>query len=265
MIECSNCQTLNPDSGRSCLACGATFAAATVSAPLTARCPAGHPIDPSWRSCPYCDRAQASGGDSVRPLPTRLEEAGASNLTRLEGEPLRSLPPTHGGPMAPKATRLEEPGPAPVGRKTLLDEGLGTAASNFSAESPPHSNPLPADTASSRRLVAVLAAPALGPGGTVFPVRLGKNSIGADRTNEIVLGGDSEVSREHAVILHRAGAFVLADRLSTNGTWVNGIEVPANGTVPLRDRDRIRCGKTDFVFLIIEAALADSAEARADS
>jgi pSer/pThr/pTyr-binding forkhead associated (FHA) protein len=104
-----------------------------------------------------------------------------------------------------------------------------------------------------RRLVAVLAAPGLGPGGTVFPVRSGKSSIGADRGSDILLASDTEVSSEHALILHRNGAFHLADRLSTNGTWLNGEEVPANGTVPLCDRDRIRCGRTELLFLIVEA------------
>ncbi|HEX6864898.1 MAG TPA: FHA domain-containing protein [Thermoanaerobaculia bacterium] len=105
----------------------------------------------------------------------------------------------------------------------------------------------------------MLAAPDLGPGGTVFPVRGGKNTIGASRANDIVLAGDSEASGEHAAILHRSGTFHLADRLSTNGTWLNGEEVPANGTVPLSDRDRIRCGSTEFVFLVIEPGSNDPA------
>lgn len=107
--------------------------------------------------------------------------------------------------------------------------------------------------------MAVLAAPDLGKGGAVFAVRAGKNTLGADRSSDIVLTADSEVSGEHAVILHRNGTFHLTDRLSTNGTWLNGREVPANGTVPLQDRDRIRCGGTELVFLRIEPAEAERA------
>lgn len=102
-------------------------------------------------------------------------------------------------------------------------------------------------------MVAILAAPDLGAGGAVFPVRAGKNVIGADRGSDIVLINDPEVSREHAILLHRQGAFHLSDRLSSNGTWVNNRELPASGTVLLSDRDRIRCGKTEFVFLVIES------------
>jgi pSer/pThr/pTyr-binding forkhead associated (FHA) protein len=108
------------------------------------------------------------------------------------------------------------------------------------------------------RLVAVLAAPEMGLGGAVFAVRAGRTTLGAGRQNDIVLTEDSEASGEHAVILHRGTTFHLTDRLSTNGTWHNGREVPANGTVQLLDRDRIRCGRTELVFLRIEPEAAEN-------
>lgn len=273
MIECASCYTLNPDTERACLACGAALAAPSrtgVAATGTARCPEGHPIDPSWKSCPYCDRLQAAGGAAGQPRATRLETeppadfralesapSAGDRRTRLEGDPWQPPPPPL-PPSTPKPTRLEEP-VALGGRRTVLQES--------SPGVPPpliDTVPLPVPLASAeaslpsagnapvRRLLGVLAAPDLGSGGTVFPVRGGRNTIGAGRANDIVLAGDSEVSGEHAVILHRNGAFHLADRLSTNGTWVNGQEVPANGTVPLHDRARIRCGRTELVFLVIE-------------
>lgn len=245
-----------------------------------ARCPAGHPIDPSWKSCPYCERSQTTGGEAAQPQRstrlepapaaspsgpqrTRLESApsGSDRRTRLEGEALpEPLPsPLSPPPFTPKPTRLEEP-PLPGGRRTVLQDSspavphppqVGTVPSP--PEPAPAAAPQPVGgTVAARRLLAVLAAPDLGPGGSVFAVRGGKNTIGASRANDIVLAGDSEASGEHAAILHRSGTFHLADRLSTNGTWLNGEEVPANGTVPLSDRDRIRCGRTEFVFLVLE-------------
>ena len=279
MTECSSCHTLNPNTERVCLACGAALsqAAPTGSSTTltgTTRCPAGHPVDPSWKSCPYCDRLQATaplprqGSAPSEPPPgpakTRLESEPppAGRRTRLEGAadgvPEPPPPPPASGI---RPTRLEEPDP-PAGRRTVLQEGAGPQAP--APLSPPSSLPparadrheaqaVPAG-APQGRLVAVLAAPDLGTGGTVFPVRAGRTTIGADRASDVSLAADTEVSREHAVILHRNGAFHLADRLSTNGTWVNGQEVPANGTVPLRDRDRIRCGRTELLFLALEAA-----------
>ena len=291
MIECSSCHTLNPDAERTCLACGAALARPAQTGAATmgmARCPEGHPIDPSWKSCPYCDRLQATGGDapsrstrlepalsaaSPGPQRTRLESApsGSERRTRLEGEawpePVAPPPP----PFTPKPTRLEEPPAPPDGRRTLLQEGSPAVPPSPLLGTSPSSDPAPAaipqpagGTVPARRLLGVLAAPDLGPGGTVFPVRGGKNTIGAGRANDIVLAGDSEVSGEHAVILHRNGTFHLTDRLSTNGTWLNGGEVPANGTVPLRDRDRIRCGRTELVFLVIEPGSNDPAGMSSD-
>lgn len=277
MIECSSCHTLNPDAERSCLACGASLARVAQTGAATAgmaRCPAGHPIDPSWKSCPYCDRTQTASGAAAQPQRstrldaeppagaqrTRLESTlpGGDRRTRLDGEApwLEPVPP----PPGLHPTRLESPDERPAGRRTVLQEDPPAAAPppTFAAPPPPEFYVPPPQPSGGnvpvRRLLGVLAAPDLGPGGSVFPVRGGKNTIGAGRSNDVILTGDSEVSGEHAVILHRNGTFHLADRLSTNGTWVNGGEVPANGTVPLHDRDRIRCGRTELLFLVIENA-----------
>lgn len=247
MTECASCHTLNAETERVCLACGAALpprpraSAPTGSGTLGTlgmqSCPAGHPVDPTWRSCPYCDRTEAAGASTV------------GRSTRLEGEP----------PPAPRSgavrTRLEEPS---GGRRTVL---AGAPRVQDEAGSKPAAPPRPAaapEAASGapRRLVAVLAAPEMGAGGMIFAVRAGRTTLGAGRQNDIVLTADSEASGEHAVILHRGSAFHLTDRLSTNGTWHNGREVPANGTVPLQDRDRIRCGRTELVFLCIEPEAA---------
>lgn len=211
MNECSSCHTLNQDAERACLSCGAAlFVPAPTGASLgMARCPAGHPIDPAWKSCPYCDRQPASA-------------------TRMDGD----APPRSAA--RPEKTVLEPE--IPRNGRTVFQEGQAAEKNG-----------------SIRRLLAVLAAPDLGAGGAIFPVRGGKNVIGSHRANDVALSGDTEVSSEHAVILHRNGAFHITDRLSTNGTWVNGQEIPANGTLPLRDRDRIRCGRTELVFLVIDS------------
>jgi hypothetical protein len=276
VIECPSCHTLNPDSERACLACAAALPRATpsgASSSGSARCPAGHPIDPSWRSCPYCERTASSVGSAgerstrldgvetgAAPRRTRLEESHSASdrRTRLEGEPPPN-PVTQPLRPGPVPTRLEEAG-APVGRRTVLEGSAPPpppSRPEAAGAAPVH--PAPGGAASAGRLVAVLAAPDLGKSGAVFAVRAGRNTLGADRSSDIVLADDTEVSREHAVILHRNGTFHLADRLSTNGTWLNGREVPANGTVALQDRDRIRCGGTELVFLRIEPAEAEAA------
>jgi len=252
VIECASCRTLNPDAEPACLMCGAPLQAATL------RCPAGHPIDPSWRSCPYCDRLRAGGDGPGRS--TRLEGAAAGPPSPSSYNPTVVQPTV---PSGSRATRLEA---VPAGlagsaapRRTMLAGALGDAGKASSpAGLPPAveiaapAAPISSPAVASRPLVAVLAAPSLGPGGTVFAVRQGKNTIGGDRASDVCLGADLQVSAEHALLLHRGTSFFLADRMSTNGTFVNGEEVPTNGTVALRDRDRIRCGGVELIFLQIE-------------
>jgi hypothetical protein len=264
VIECTSCHTLNPDAESACLMCGFALPAAQRSGIATLRCPAGHPIDPSWRICPYCDRQQAAGGAAPAARTTRLEGTadpssypaggvtGASRQTRLDGDP-GSTGVQPFGPAGPRATRLEATPQAQ--RRTVLAEPpaerVGASAPAGSGEPPVQ---LSAQPAVGRRLVGVLASPGLGPGGTVFAVRQGKNLIGSDRASEICLSADPKVSLEHALLLQRGSNFYLADRMSTNGTWVNDAELPANGTVVLRDRDRIRCGGVELIFFVVDRA-----------
>src|SRR6185503_7772051 len=73
-------------------------------------------------------------------------------------------------------------------------------------------------------------------------------SIGRRETNDLRLGG-SEVSREHAEIFADAGRYLLRDRESRYGTFVNGEPVTE---CELRSGDRVRLGRgggADLVFL----------------
>jgi serine phosphatase RsbU (regulator of sigma subunit) len=72
-------------------------------------------------------------------------------------------------------------------------------------------------------------------------------TIGRRETNHLRLGG-SEVSREHAEIISENGRFVLKDRESRYGTFVNGDPVTA---CELHSGDRVRLGRgggADLVF-----------------
>jgi phosphoserine phosphatase RsbU/P len=73
-------------------------------------------------------------------------------------------------------------------------------------------------------------------------------TIGRRETNDLRLGG-SEVSREHAEIVSDAGRYLLRDRESRYGTFVNGEPVTE---CELRSGDRVRLGRgggADLVFL----------------
>lgn len=72
-------------------------------------------------------------------------------------------------------------------------------------------------------------------------------SIGRDRDNDIVLDSDS-VSRRHARIELREGAFFVVDLDSTNGTFVNDEPEPVAAS-QLRQGDQLKIGDTIFKYL----------------
>src|SRR6188768_2362700 len=71
-------------------------------------------------------------------------------------------------------------------------------------------------------------------------------TIGRRTGNDLqIVGG--EVSRDHAEIVRRDGAFVLRDRGSRHGTFVNGEAVTDR---MLAHGDRIRPGRSDGVEIV---------------
>jgi DNA-binding CsgD family transcriptional regulator len=71
--------------------------------------------------------------------------------------------------------------------------------------------------------------------------------LGRAAANDVVLGGDPEVSRAHAVLEPAGGGWtVVDDGLSRNGTFVNGERVTRQRR--LEDRDVIRVGNTTLHF-----------------
>jgi hypothetical protein len=83
----------------------------------------------------------------------------------------------------------------------------------------------------------------------MFPVQEGERSFTLGRRSEmdLAIDWDEEVSGIHAE-LQRYGSEVtiIDDGLSTNGTFVNGQKVV--GRSRLRDRDRIRVGRTMLTY-----------------
>ncbi|SRR6266851_1073730 len=85
-------------------------------------------------------------------------------------------------------------------------------------------------------------------------VPIGKEAFGIGRreTNDLRLAG-SEVSRDHAEIVTASGHFVVRDKQSRYGTYVN--DEPVSGDRPLVHGDRIRLGRSggaELVFLLAD-------------
>ncbi len=85
-------------------------------------------------------------------------------------------------------------------------------------------------------------------GRRVVPIAKAPFEIGRRETNDLRLAG-SEVSRDHAEIVEAGAGFVLRDRASRYGTYVNGEQVAERA---LAHGDRIRLGRSggaEMIFL----------------
>ncbi len=85
--------------------------------------------------------------------------------------------------------------------------------------------------------------------GKRFAVAGAPVTFGRDEGNDIVLD-DLSASRLHAELRQEADGYVLADRGSSNGTWVNGAPVT---THRLRSGDEIQIGDQTFRFEMSDA------------
>ena len=115
----------------------------------------------------------------------------------------------------------------------------------------------------------VLDAPLVSPATEETPprlvVRMGRLSAAFDITKEVTIIGrpdsdlhyypdveidlDDAVSRRHAEIIRRDGAYSIVDTGSTNGTLLNGETLLAHEEHPLAHGDRIRVGeRTEIIF-----------------
>jgi NADPH-dependent 2,4-dienoyl-CoA reductase/sulfur reductase-like enzyme/pSer/pThr/pTyr-binding forkhead associated (FHA) protein len=81
--------------------------------------------------------------------------------------------------------------------------------------------------------------------GHVLPVSGKVCSIGSAPDSAIRLH-DPAVAFVHAQVAQHGNALYLRDAGSQTGTWLNG--VPLAGAHPLRDGDRVLCGRTELVF-----------------
>jgi len=101
-----------------------------------------------------------------------------------------------------------------------------------------------------------------------WPVLDGRNRVGRDLANEIVIDEDG-VSRHHATVWLEAGRLVVTDARSKNGTFLNGqpvarAEISAGDIVAFGPID-LRCEETTPEETELAVDLADSLKARAPS
>ena len=80
-----------------------------------------------------------------------------------------------------------------------------------------------------------------------FPLGNEMVEVGRDKGNSVVVA-DQKVSRHHVSLNPIDETFILIDRGSANGTYLNGVLI--SQPIRLKDQDRITVGDTTFLFSI---------------
>ena len=75
------------------------------------------------------------------------------------------------------------------------------------------------------------------------------------RRNDLVIPGQ-HVSRVHAEILYRRGAFYVKDDGSVQGTFVNGVKLKPGQVEPLKNEDVLRFDRHEFLFGAVVESVA---------
>jgi pSer/pThr/pTyr-binding forkhead associated (FHA) protein len=82
--------------------------------------------------------------------------------------------------------------------------------------------------------------------GKNYPIAT-KITIGRDKVNNIIID-DTLASRFHALIQKIKDAYFIKDLNSTNGTMVNGEEVPKDKYIKLYKNDVVKIGRTELII-----------------
>lgn len=181
-------------------------------------CPNGHYYDEKLGDCPYCPKPQNTQIPTVmNDDKTVIHNAGGDS----NNDKTQIFTPQGGGNDAGlDKTRIVNP----------------SQQTNMGPIEP---------VKNSRKLVGWLVSYTIDENGVDYKLFEGRNSIGADKGNDIVIGNDAAISTKHLTILFRLGTFKYKDELSTNGTFINGV-IGDEGN--LADGDMVKIGNTEFRF-----------------
>lgn len=243
------CAVCNFEPGASVVAAGGLAAAPRVggvqpdsgSAPRV--CPTHGPLDPSWTRCPYClkegrEGRLPSGAVGLAP-PGSMASPPIMDAPALSGgvapprmEPAESVVPSTPPNDAPEPVR--PPVPAP---RAGIDQPRSSVGATFAIRR-------------RARVLAYLIEKAGDEVGRVHQLDDDVTDIGRDPRNHVVLN-DVVISGFHARVERGPdGGFVVQDRNSTNGSFLNDEQLTTSRRI--EENDELRMGNTVLVLKVVE-------------
>ncbi len=182
------------------------------------RCENGHTIDESWDLCPYCPARKQESIAIVRPQ------------RQTTSPPARAADKPSPMKISPRPAAPQSEAPARTVAAARIDPALLTAT---------------------RYVVGWLVALDGSLKGESFPIRMGRNVLGRDQRSDIFIN-DDQASAHHADLVYRPEEkrYILMDHNSTNGTYVNEVEIEPRKNLAPKDIIRIGTHRLMFVALI---------------
>ena len=83
-----------------------------------------------------------------------------------------------------------------------------------------------------------------------FPLTHDEINLGRSPDNHLILSDDLSVSRHHAQIKYAENVYVVTDLNSSDGTFVNGIQLAPHTPRALVASDQVRIGKYELIFCV---------------
>lgn len=206
-------------------------------------CPNGHIYDSNiyGDECPLCPKDGNSTQFNSKqdfgmpPFSQAPDSAYKTHVTPPAGMP------QHGAMVSPMMGGIDA-----VGETQFHGKQSAQKPVNGTVIRPPKGAPV----AQGRKLVGFLVTYNRDPLGKSYNIYEGKNFIGRDRSCDICVPEDKQMSGRHMSLLYRNvdNKFKYRDEQSSNGTFVNK-ELSDEGE--LKNYDIIRLGSTVFIFIAI--------------
>ena len=207
------------------------------------KCNNGHFYKEDLNDCPYCPGGKSTennnvGGDLDK---TMIPGAGGNSSTDktevFGGSALGSdQTKVFGGGKSSENKAPKDLGRTFIGGLTDSPE-LDDAGKKIVSE-----------PRAARKIVGWLISYTLDPMGVDYRIYEGSNTIGRNPGNTITIATDVTISGEHVNILYRNSKFYIKDKMTVNGTYLNGEELEVEKAFQMMDGNEIRLGDTVFKF-----------------
>jgi hypothetical protein len=185
-------------------------------------------------------RAAASGGAglSAASAPARAPAQAYTPPTPVVQRPVVNA-------TLPELAGLPDAGPVVKRRETVAETPVWTPPASAPAAEPRFER-----GSDARKIVGALISFSWRPEGQLFPIREGRNLIGADpKQCDIAVPEDNSLADVNSHITFRK-TFTVGDMMESGGTELDG-KVIEDQFTPLENQAKIRTGATRWTFVVI--------------